>query len=147
MKLPDFSLPEAHQKKLIHLEALRGNIVLIDFWASWCTPCRKINPKILKVKQKYADAQFKTAQQFLVLSISLDTDSNSWAKAILQDKLENDFIHASELNGWQSETAQKLNVNAIPASYLVDEKGLIIGKDLAWRDLDLILSKRLAKPL
>lgn len=147
MPLPDFSIPEIETHKTIHKTDLKGNIVLVDFWASWCAPCRKVHPKILKIKQKYERAQFQQAEQFIVLSISLDTDSSAWQKAIQSDKIGKDFLHASELNGWQSETAQKLKINAIPASYLIDENGLIIGKNLAWRDLDLILSKRLAVPL
>jgi thiol-disulfide isomerase/thioredoxin len=142
MKLPNIEVPAIEAGKKITIDELKGNIVLVDFWASWCAPCRKTHPKLLEVAKKYEYAQFKSAQRFVVLSISLDNDSIAWKDAIAKDKIES-FTHASELIGWKSECVGTYKINAIPASFLIDENGTIIGKNLGWRDLDLILSKRL----
>ena len=141
MKLPNIEVPSVEAEKKITIDALKGNIVLVDFWASWCAPCRKTHPKLLEVAKKYEYAQFKNAQRFLVLSISLDNDSTAWRDAITKDKIES-FMHASELIGWKSECVSTYKINAIPASFLIDENGTIVGKNIGWRDLDLILSKR-----
>jgi thiol-disulfide isomerase/thioredoxin len=140
MTLPDITIPDADEKN-ISLADYKGNIVLVDFWASWCKPCRKANPKLVRVYEKYENAQFKTAQRLIFISISLDSDRDAWQKAIKDDGLEK-FIHLSELIGWKSSAVGLYKINAIPASFLLDENGIIIGKDLTAKDLDLILSKR-----
>jgi thiol-disulfide isomerase/thioredoxin len=140
MTLPNITVPDTTGKE-VKLSDYKGSIVLIDFWASWCKPCRKVNPKMMKVYNKYENAQFKNAQRFVVLSVSLDSDKEAWLKAMKDDGIES-FINLSELNGWKSSAVGLYKFSAIPASFLIDENGTIIGKDLQWRDLDLILSKR-----
>lgn len=141
MVLPNMSAPDS-TGKVIELSDYKGSIVLLDFWASWCAPCRKANPKLLAVQQKYEYAQFKKAQRFVVLAVSLDNNKQDWLKAIDKDGTES-FIHISELKGWKSKAILDYKINAIPASFLLDENGTIIGKNMTWRDLDLILSKQL----
>lgn len=141
MKLSNMAATDS-AGKVIKLTDYKGSIVFIDFWASWCAPCRKANPKLLKVQKKYEFAQFKKAQRFVIIAISLDNDRKDWLKAVAKDGTE-DFIHISELKGWNSKAVLDYKINAIPASFLIDEKGTIIGKNMNAQSLDLVLSKQL----
>lgn len=143
MQLPDIELPDANGQA-IALSSLQGKLVLVDVWASWCTPCRKQNPKIVAIYNKYKDASFDGAEGFAVYNISLDSDREAWLKAIKQDKL-NWPTHVSELKGWESKAVETYKIDAVPTSFLIDESGMIIGTDLNYRQLEQILQKRSAK--
>jgi thiol-disulfide isomerase/thioredoxin len=134
-----FTSPEG---KTIALSSLKGKVVLLDFWASWCGPCRMENPNLVAAYAKYKDAKFKNAKGFAIYSVSMDQNKEAWIKAIKQDNLSWPY-HVSDLGGWQSKPAQIYRVNSIPASYLLDQNGVIIGKNLRGAALDQALEKLL----
>ncbi|HXA02130.1 MAG TPA: TlpA disulfide reductase family protein [Cytophagaceae bacterium] len=109
--------------KTVALSSLKGKIVLIDFWASWCRPCRMENPNVVKAYDKYKDAGFT------VFSVSLDDNKANWVRAIKADNLKWNS-HVSDLKGWQSAAAKLYGVNGIPSTFLLDRDGRIIGKNL-----------------
>ena len=118
---PDIALntPEGEELKL---SDLRGKVILVDFWASWCGPCRRENPNVKKVYEKYKD------QGFDILGVSLDRQNDAWVKAIAKDGLE--WHHISDLKGWQSAAAAAYGVRSIPATFLLDAEGKIIARNL-----------------
>lgn len=118
---PDFSqnTPEGEE---LNLKDLRGKVVLVDFWASWCGPCRRENPNVVKLYEKYKDKGFE------ILGVSLDRDKKRWLQAIEQDNLT--WQHVSDLKGWQNAVAKQYGVSSIPYTLLLDKDGKIIGKKL-----------------
>lgn len=119
---PDIALADS-LGKILKLSSLRGKVVLIDFWASWCGPCRHENPTVVKAYQKYEP------KGFTVFSVSLDQNRDKWLAAIKKDGLiwSN---HVSDLKGWQSEGAALYKVSGIPATFLLDKEGKIVAKNL-----------------
>lgn len=128
---PAFSMADK-DGKIVHLSDFKGKYVLIDFWASWCGPCRKENPNVVAAYKKYHDKGFE------IIGISLDSNKEAWLKAVDKDGLT--WTHVSDLKGWQCATATTYGVKAVPASFLIDPNGKVVGKDLRGEELNKTLA-------
>lgn len=128
---PDFTQPKV-DGTIMKLSDLKGKVVLLDFWAAWCGPCRKENPNVVKLYEKY------NKDGFTVMSVSLDKDKQAWLDAIKKDNLiwPN---HVSDLKFWQNEAAKQYKVTGIPFTVLIDREGKIIDTNLRGEDLHLAL--------
>lgn len=134
---PELEFPNP-DGKMLKLSDLRGKVVLIDFWASWCGPCRKENPNVTNIYRKYHDKGFE------IFSVSLDSDAASWKRAIETDKLVWPN-HVSDLKKWQSQAAAIYNVRSIPSTFLLDKEGRIVQKNLRGADLENAVKQLLEK--
>ncbi len=119
----------------ISLSDFKGKFVLIDFWASWCQPCRRANPTMVKVFNKYKN------KNFTILGISMDSDKDAWLKAIANDKLA--WTHISSLTGWNNPVGKTYGVNSIPHGILINPDGIIVKRNIHPDELDETLSELL----
>ena len=131
-QLADFSQPDTSGVP-VSLSSLRGNYVLVDFWASWCGPCRQENPNLVAAYNKYK------SKKFTVLGVSLDKAKQAWVDAIQMDGLT--WTHISDLQGWQNVVAQQFQIFSIPQNFLIDPNGKVIGKNLRGAALERKLAK------
>ncbi len=130
----EISLPDVNGKT-VTLSSFKGKYVLVDFWASWCGPCRGENPNVVAAFNKYKN------KNFTVLGVSLDKNKEDWTKAIADDNLT--WTHISDLKYWQCQAARDYGIQSIPANYLIDPKGIIIATDLR----ESLLEQKLAEVL
>jgi len=126
-KAPDFTA-NTPEGKAESLHKNLGKVTLVDFWASWCGPCRKENPNVVALYNKYK------AQGFKVIGVSLDKEKENWVKAIADDKL--DWLQVSNLKYWDDEIAKEYAIDAIPATVLLDANGTIVAKNLRGTELE-----------
>lgn len=130
---PDFEVPSP-QGNMIKLSSFRGNYVLLDFWASWCSPCRQENPVVVEAYKRFKKKGFK------VFQVSLDKEKNDWLTAIKNDGL-GDWTHGSDLQYWNCAPAKLYGIQSIPSNFLIDPKGIIIAHNLRGDDLLNTLSQ------
>jgi thiol-disulfide isomerase/thioredoxin len=120
---------ESPDGKKIALSSLRGKLVLIDFWAAWCSPCRMENPDLVRIYRQFRNKEFQGGSGFTIYSVSLDRTREAWVGAIKKDGLEWPS-HVSDLQGWKSVPAAMYHVIGIPMSFLIDGNGIILATGL-----------------
>lgn len=138
-KAPDL-IGKSTNGETFKLSDTNGQLVLLDFWAGWCGPCRRENPLIVKAYKKYKDQEFNNGKGFTVFSVSLDRTEDQWVKAIETDKLEWPY-HISDLKGWYSKHAAVYGIRSIPDNFLIDGNGVIIARKLRGPALEATLEK------
>ena len=119
--------------KLISLSDFKGKYVLVDFWASWCGPCRGENPNVVKAYNKYKD------KGFTVFGVSFDQNKEKWLQAVTADNLT--WTHVSDLKGWGNEAGKIFGISSIPQNLLLDKEGKIVAKNLRGADLEAKLEE------
>ncbi len=133
MPAEDIALP-ALTGDTVTLLSLKGKVVLIDFWASWCRPCRATNKVLTKIYAKYKDKGFE------IFSVSIDDNLNAWKKAVSKDKMNWPQVND---NGGKTGTAEAWDIYAIPSSFLMDKNGTLVAKDLEGKELEKALRQLL----
>lgn len=140
-KAPQFSA-KLMDGSSFELKDLEGSYVLIDFWGSWCGPCRRDNPNLVNLYSEFKDASFKDAQGFEMVSIAVETNERRWKEAIVKDQL-NWKYHIAQLERFKSPIASLYGVKEIPTKYLLNPKGEIIGVNLTAQEIAEMLRRRM----
>ena len=124
---PEISLPNT-KDSMVSLSSFKGKVVLLDFWASWCGPCRASIPSVVKLYDKYKEKGFE------VFGVSIDSKKSAWLKAIKHDNIN--YVQVIDKDGWNAKTAELYGVNEIPTTFLLNKKGEIIAVDLEGKQLE-----------
>ncbi|MBL7741136.1 MAG: TlpA family protein disulfide reductase [Chitinophagaceae bacterium] len=133
-QLPNIADPRVHIKlptvkgDSLTLSSFKGKVILLDFWASWCGPCRVANRKLVKLYEKYKK------QGFEIFSVSLDEDKKDWQRAIVKDKIT--WVQVIDPRGWNAQTATNWNIYQLPTSYLINKKGDVVSIDPEGKELE-----------
>lgn len=141
-KAPEIKLPTP-VGDTIALSTLRGKLVLIDFWATWCSPCAKEQPELGKLYNNYKNAEFTNSKGFEIYGISLDSKKTTWQNFISNNNI--DWIQVSDLKFWSSPVAKLYNLQELPYNLLIDGNGIILSKNLHGEDLEKEIKKYLVK--
>ncbi len=136
MKAAEIALPSVSGDTM-RLSSFKGKVILLDFWASWCLPCRASNKRLTKLYPKYKEMGFE------IFAVSLDTDHSSWKKAVAKDKVN--WPQVIDAGGWDAKTAISWNISALPTSYLIDKEGTLLAMDLEGKELEKALKHLLEK--
>jgi thiol-disulfide isomerase/thioredoxin len=142
-QLPNISDPRVYIKlptakgDSLTLESFKGKVILLDFWASWCGPCRAANKQQVKLYSKYK------AQGFEIFSVSLDENKKDWQKAITKDKIT--WLQVNDPRGWDAQTAARWNISQLPTTYLINKRGDVVNIDLDGKALDEKVKKLLVE--
>jgi len=123
----DFSLPDMKGDSL-RLSSMKGKVFLLDFWASWCVPCRFSNKNLVKLYDKYKTKGFE------ILGVSLDDNKNAWKRAVTKDRIT--WLQINDSKGWDARSAAKWQVDAIPASFLIDKDGNVVAINAEKKELE-----------
>jgi len=129
--VPEITLPNVNDS-MVTLSSFKGKVVLIDFWASWCGPCRAANPSVVKLYNKYKDKGFE------VFGVSIDSKKNDWIKAIKHDKIK--YTQVNDRGGWNSKVAATYFVDQIPTNFLLDKDGNVVAIDAEGKQLEKLVS-------
>lgn len=144
---PDFSATTITGQAL-NLSKLRGNYILLDFWGSWCGPCRKENPNLVKLYDTFRDKKFKNAEGFEIISVAIERNEESWKRAIQRDQLTWP-LHILDLTTnmkfFNSKIAEKYQVKQIPTKYLINPSGKIVGVNMNAQQIEQVLRNELLK--
>lgn len=129
-------LPDA-QGQTLALTSLKGKVLLLDFWASWCIPCRAANKRLVKLYAKYKSKGFE------IYSVSVDDEKADWLNAIKKDKIT--WLQVNEPASFDAQSVRRWNVNALPSTFLINKKGDVVAIDLEGKELDAAVAKLLAE--
>lgn len=132
--VPEISLPDT-KGQVISLSSLKGKVVLVDFWASWCRPCRMANPGVVRLYNKYK------AKGFEVFGVSIDDEKPEWIKAIKKDRIN--YTQVIDTNGFDSKTLAEYMVDAVPTTFLLDKQGNLAAIDPEGKKLEKLIKKLL----